>query len=276
MRGVTDCRISVGLPAHPKTVKLIRRVGREGAWSLVCLLAFASANRPDGDLSSMTVEDIEIAADWHGEEGKLVKTLAEVGFLDTVDGGFQIHDWAEHNPWATGADRRSQQAREAALARHTKGRKRFGGAAGSTDDKSPEHPMSMPAACSSDADSMQVASSEHADSAKPQCPVSDTASDTEKNLPSEGASAARHGTDPVFGGCLSVLTDKGVPERSARSCLGKLRRDIGDAATIELVSVVERDGVIAPVPWLFKAADRRKAQRPNASVGMPDFMRGAL
>ena len=29
-----DARISVGLPAHPKTKKLIRRLGEGGAWRL--------------------------------------------------------------------------------------------------------------------------------------------------------------------------------------------------------------------------------------------------
>lgn len=173
MRGVSDCRISVGLPTHPKTVKLIRRVERQGAWSLVCLFAFASANRPDGNLSGMSVEDIEIAADWQGTEGALVEALRDVGFLDGEDGELRLHDWAEHNPWAMGAERRSQAAREAALAKHRRGAR-----------KSIEIGSKKEASSAPDAHRMPAASAPLADAEKPQCPVSvsvsvsDSVSDT--------------------------------------------------------------------------------------------------
>jgi len=40
-----DARISVGLPGHPKTKKLIKRLGQAAAWNLVCLILWAAANR---------------------------------------------------------------------------------------------------------------------------------------------------------------------------------------------------------------------------------------
>ena len=113
-----DARISVGLPAHPKTKKLIRRLGEGGAWRLVCLFLWVAQSRPDGDLSGMTGEDIELAADWQGEEGAFIKTLIEVGFVEGEEGAHSIHDWQEHNPWAAGADARSEKARWIALCKH--------------------------------------------------------------------------------------------------------------------------------------------------------------
>lgn len=113
-----DARISVGLPAHPKTKKLIRRLGEGGAWRLVCLFLWVAQSRPDGDLSGMTGEDIELAADWQGEEGSFIKALIEVGFVDGEEGAHSIHDWQEHNPWAAGADARSEKARWIALCKH--------------------------------------------------------------------------------------------------------------------------------------------------------------
>lgn len=114
----TDARISTGLPSHPKTKKLIRRLGPAGGWSLVCLILWAASNRSDGNLSGMTGEDIELAADWDGEAGAFVQELAALKFFDEVDGGYRIHDWAEHNPWAAGADMRSHKARWNAAKRH--------------------------------------------------------------------------------------------------------------------------------------------------------------
>ena len=113
-----DARISVGLPAHPKTKKLVRRAGEAGAWRLVCLFLWVAQSRPDGDLSGMTGEDIELAADWQGEEGAFIKALIEVGFVDGNEGEYSIHDWDEHNPWAAGADARSEKAKWLALCKH--------------------------------------------------------------------------------------------------------------------------------------------------------------
>jgi len=123
-----DARISVGLPAHPKTKKLIRRLGEGGAWRLVCLFLWVAQSRPDGDLSGMTGEDIELAADWQGEEGAFIKALIEVGFVDGEEGCYEIHDWEQHNPWAAGASRRSEVARQNAL-------KKWGGGASSENAK---------------------------------------------------------------------------------------------------------------------------------------------
>ena len=113
-----DARISVGLPAHHKTKKLIRRLGEGGAWRLVCLFLWVAQSRQDGDLSGMTGEDIELAADWQGEEGAFIKALIEVGFVDGEEGAYSIHDWQEHNPWAAGAEARSEKSKWLALCKH--------------------------------------------------------------------------------------------------------------------------------------------------------------
>jgi hypothetical protein len=115
-----DARISTALPRHPKTVKLQRRLGSPGCWSLICLFLWVADNRPDGDLKGMTVEDIEIAANWDGENGAFAATLSEVRFLDGAAGSYTIHDWIEHNPWAAGRPGRIAAARGAANVRWAK------------------------------------------------------------------------------------------------------------------------------------------------------------
>lgn len=113
-----DARIMTALPSHPKTKKLIRRLGDAGAWYLVRLFLWAAENRADGDLSGMTAEDIELAVDWPGDAGVFVAALAAVGFLDGKEGARSIHDWSEHNPWVAGFESRSEKARWNAIKRH--------------------------------------------------------------------------------------------------------------------------------------------------------------
>lgn len=111
----TDARLAVELPRHPKTKKLIRKLGPEGAWYLVCLFLWTASNRPDGDLIGMTHDDIELAIDWPGQPGTLVNSLLEVGFLEGTTKDLRVHGWAEHNPWAAGSKQRSEKSKWAAL-----------------------------------------------------------------------------------------------------------------------------------------------------------------
>ncbi len=112
-----DARISTALPAHPKTRKLRKRLGPTSCWSLICLFLWVAANRWTGDLTGLSDEDIELAAEWDGEPGAFVRALVEVGFLDGEALKFTVHDWHEHNPWAATRGMRIEAARKAAAVR---------------------------------------------------------------------------------------------------------------------------------------------------------------
>lgn len=57
-----------------------------------------------------------------------------------------------------------------------------------------------------------------------------------------------------------MLVRKGVPEKSARSFLGMLRKSCGDdLAAAALLVRAEADDVSDPVAWLTKAAKATKA-----------------
>jgi hypothetical protein len=115
MTGVLDARLSTRFTNHPKTLKLVRRLGPAGGWHLVCLILWTAANKPDGDLQGLSAEDIEIACGWMGEPELLVAALRDLRFLDGDAGSYRLHDWTEHQPWATGAEARSERGRWAGL-----------------------------------------------------------------------------------------------------------------------------------------------------------------
>ncbi len=85
----------------------------------------------------------------------------------------------------------------------------------------------------------------------------DTDTDTTE-LPSLTGSRAVEGADRIFGFGLDLLKAKGASERSARSFLGKLRKDVGhDLTVIELLEKCEREDVSEPMSWLRRSAEAR-------------------
>ena len=256
---MSDARLSSSFPTHPKTKKLLRRLGPAGPWALVCLFLWARMNRPDGDLSGMTAEDVELACDWSGDEGALVAALLSVGFLDGEEGGYAIHDWAEHQPWSAGAEDRKQSSAWAALC------KRYGRAGAA--ERMPEYAARMRKASDSDAGPMRPACDPHATRTPTACgtdaplPSPSPSPSPKKELPSStGEKHAEQPADPLFGTGLALLVRKGVPEKSARSFLGMLRKSCGDdLAAAALLVRAEANDVSDPVAWLTKAAKATKA-----------------
>ncbi len=110
----TDIRLSVGFWQHPKTKKTVMRLGLEGIRSLQILWLWASVNRSDGVLSGMDWEDIELTADWQGEERTFFDLCLGM-WIDETPEGYVLHDWQEHNPWQAEAEARKEQARANAL-----------------------------------------------------------------------------------------------------------------------------------------------------------------
>lgn len=116
----TDFRVAVDFFTHHKARKLKKRLGAAAVLSLLQLWAYAAKLRTDGNLSGMSVEDIELAAEWDGAEGAFSSALLDVGFLDQGEDGYSLHDWAENNPWVAEEKARSEQARKNAEARWRK------------------------------------------------------------------------------------------------------------------------------------------------------------
>ncbi len=199
----TDARIAVGLPQHPKTKKLIKRLGQAAAWNLVCLILWTASNRSDGNLSGMSAEDIELAADWQGADGEFVKALADVRFLDEEAGEFVMHDWHEHNPWAAGADLRSAKARWNAAKRHH--------GAAEADRLVPEYAATRNAASNASSNARSTASSTVA--AQAQHDSSNAPSPSPSPIPTYPSSLRSEGVDVAPAAQTPPPSISGKPKR---------------------------------------------------------------
>lgn len=119
-----DFRVSVGFFENIKTIKLQKKLGSDGVICLLKLWRYAAVHKPDGILTDMDEEDIEIVVGWTGEPGVFVDVITQEKslFLIKNNGTFEIHDWIEHNGYAAHAKDRSEAARKAVEARWNKAR----------------------------------------------------------------------------------------------------------------------------------------------------------
>lgn len=118
-----DFRMKVGFFKHPKTKKLIRRIGKGGAFALLELIAHARTKCPTtGRLDGYSDEDIALAADFDGDPKAFIDALLECRWIDGTTGERTIHDWPDHQPHAANTDRLSMIGKQAADARWAKAR----------------------------------------------------------------------------------------------------------------------------------------------------------
>ena len=119
-----DIRIDTKFLSHPKTKKLLRRLGPEGVLSLIRLWLWAAENRPTGELHGLDSEDIDLISEWSDRPGadqidhrSFCQEAMELHWIDTsADGIMFLHEWALYNPWAADAPKRSDKARLSRLA----------------------------------------------------------------------------------------------------------------------------------------------------------------
>ena len=125
-----DIRVDTKFFQHPKTLKLLRRLGPAGVIGLWRLWVWAAENRQTGYLHGLGPDDVDLIAwpdlDQTGPAGRpadqggpvsFCAVAKELGWLDqTEDGGLCLHEWSQHNPWAADAPSRSDKARFSKLA----------------------------------------------------------------------------------------------------------------------------------------------------------------
>ena len=112
-----DIRISISFRNHRKRVKLERVLGPRATGYLIDLWLTVAAQRPDGHLKDWDEGDIAYVAGYKRDPSKFVKALIDYGFLENDGSGYKLPDWKRHQPWACGAEQRSENARKAAETR---------------------------------------------------------------------------------------------------------------------------------------------------------------
>lgn len=123
---ISDIRVSIDFPDHPKHKRLIRKLGLGATNMLLRLWASVAVRRPQGVLTGWDEVDIAEAAGWpedrdaHELIGALLGDNGKPAFLEQVDGVYRLHDWQEHQGWACGAAARSAKAKTAAEAKWAK------------------------------------------------------------------------------------------------------------------------------------------------------------
>ncbi len=100
--------------AHPKTDRLVRLLGKGSEVIPVKLWVYCGKFHPEtGTLTGISAQEIEAKVAWWGKKGKAVQALLEVGFLEKVQGGFQVHDWLDHSGHIRAYKERAQKAAKA-------------------------------------------------------------------------------------------------------------------------------------------------------------------
>lgn len=116
-----DIRLKVGFLRHPKTIRLRAALGAEGVVAFIALMAYVRVNHHrTGACGKLEDRDIEVLAEWAGEEGLFVRTLIELRLLDGKPGSRRVHEWTQHQPYAAMRHKRVAKARKAASARWSK------------------------------------------------------------------------------------------------------------------------------------------------------------
>jgi uncharacterized phage protein (TIGR02220 family) len=117
----TDIRISISFKGNRKRKKFRLLLRHDSATDyLLDFWLSVATDRPDGDLAGLDNLDICLMAGWEGDCEHFVDCLVSAGFLDIKSEGYSVHDWAEHNGWASAAKQRSEVARKAAISRWEK------------------------------------------------------------------------------------------------------------------------------------------------------------
>jgi hypothetical protein len=263
MAASADARISTGLPSHPKTLKLIKRLGQAGAWNLISLFLHTAQYKSNGDLSGMSDEDIELAAGWTGDDGVFVRTLQDVRFLDGAENARRIHDWADHNPWAAGAPARSEKSRFAALT------KQYG--RGEAERQMPEYAERIRPAAGDGAKGKEKSATEDAK------PVPDESNGTATGLPvavpdsASGSATGTNGECPVSDTVSVTVTVSDSLPSEEQKLQDSLRSSSPTASPPAPPAAVETEEQ-KKLRKAAEAADRLAVHTRNAMAAYNDVM----
>ena len=90
-------RLESDIVDHPKTGRLEALLNEPLAgWYVIRALSWMSRFCPTGHVRDNDGTSLESSAKWRGTSGELLAALVSCGWLDVVPGGWEWHDWGEH------------------------------------------------------------------------------------------------------------------------------------------------------------------------------------
>lgn len=114
-----DTRINNDFFSHPKTVKLQAVLGEIAPMFLIKLWLYASKFFSDGVIKGLSPELLEKQIGWTASNGKnFIETLENIGFIEREGDNIVLHDWDEHNQYASTDNRRKDLNRFNSLGRY--------------------------------------------------------------------------------------------------------------------------------------------------------------
>lgn len=115
-----DYRLHVGWFDNLKFQRIFACFGGNGVLSILLLWEYAAAHKPTGSLGKVDDLDLSILLRCRLldlDSSTFIPALMNERFLTRSEcGELRIHEWEEHQPWASGADQRSRNSSKAGKA----------------------------------------------------------------------------------------------------------------------------------------------------------------
>lgn len=102
----------ISLRSNTKFLRLCRDLARP-TYQVRGLLEMMWESAYENSVVFKTLDDAEVVSAWDGEIGVFGKAVLNAGFLDEVDGGFQVHDYEDNAPYWWKERERKRKLQEA-------------------------------------------------------------------------------------------------------------------------------------------------------------------
>lgn len=92
-------RVPVGLETELRTMRLVRKFGKEAILCVFRIWSFAAQYKPDGKFPNYSLEDIGLIGKCkEGDEESFAIALIDHDFIQSEDLGFSIKGWEDIRP----------------------------------------------------------------------------------------------------------------------------------------------------------------------------------
>jgi hypothetical protein len=112
---MTEINLDIDFFNHPKTIRLVGKLGRNSEVLPIKLWCWCAKNHAEnGRLTGYSTHEIESAVNWWGTRGSMVKAMVDVGFMtDVGNGDYEVHNWLIRQGHISALKERAKKGAEA-------------------------------------------------------------------------------------------------------------------------------------------------------------------